>query len=222
VTPVPTVASSAVVVSRIPTAEKVVALTYDAGADRGQATSLLAYLRDAGIQVTFGMTGRWAESNPELVRAIVQDGHELMNHTYDHRSLTGVSARPAVLAPSERLVEVDQTDAIIRSLTGVSTKPLFRPPYGDEDGGVLQTVARAGYAYSILWTVDSGGWLGHPVAQIVGQCLDHAEPGAIFALHVGGLSQDIEATPALVAGLRARGYRFATVGALLRVSHPTA
>ena len=52
------------------------ALTYDAGADRGDAADLLAYLEEVGVKVTFGMTGRWAESNPDLVRRIVLDGDE--------------------------------------------------------------------------------------------------------------------------------------------------
>ena len=58
-------------------------------------------------------------------------------------------------------------------------------------------------------------WRGLPATQIVDRCLRLAEPGAIYVLHVGALSQDIEAVPAIVAGLRSRGYRFATLDELL-------
>jgi peptidoglycan-N-acetylglucosamine deacetylase len=203
------------VITRGPTSEKVVALTYDAGADHGQTAQLLAYLDRVGVKATFGMTGRWAENNPDLVRHIVASGHELMNHTYDHRSFTGRSARPAVTSPQARLTEIQHAEAIIQEISGLSPRPLFRPPYGDEDTSVLQEVSAAGYEYSVLWTVDSSGWRGTPMQQIVDRCLREVVPGAIYVLHVGGLSHDAEATPAIVEGLRARGYQLTTVGALL-------
>jgi peptidoglycan-N-acetylglucosamine deacetylase len=206
---------SARVITRGPTSDKVVALTYDAGADRGQAAQLLASLDQAGVKATFGMTGRWAENNPDLVRHIAASGHELMNHTYDHRSFTGKSARPAVTSPQARLTEIQHAEAIIQEISGLSPRPLFRPPYGDEDTSVLQAVSAAGYEYSVLWTVDSSGWRGIPIQQIVDRCLRDVAPGVIYVLHVGGISHDVEATPAIVEGLRARGYRLTTVGALL-------
>jgi peptidoglycan/xylan/chitin deacetylase (PgdA/CDA1 family) len=202
-------------VSRGPSTGNAVALTYDAGADRGDAARLLAYLEDQNINVTFGMTGQWAESNPDLVRRLVADGDQLMNHTYDHRSFTGFSAKPAVLTLGERLDEIEKTDAILQALVGGSAKPFFRPPYGDEDPSVLEAAAAAGYRYSVLWTVDTLGWRGLPAPQIVDRSLRLAEPGAIYVLHVGALSQDIEATPAIVEGLRARGYRFVTLEQLI-------
>ncbi len=213
-TPGPT----ALIVHRGVTTEKVVALTYDAGADRGQAANLLAYLQEAGVSVTFGMTGRWAESNPDLVRRIVADGHELMNHTYDHRSFTGVSASPPVLRLQDRIDEIEHTETIIHAISGATSKPLFRPPYGDEDASVLQAVAAAGYRYSVMWTVDTLGWRGASVSEIVDRCLRGAQSGAIYVLHVGAGSHDIEATRPVVEGLRARGYRFETVGQLIAES----
>jgi peptidoglycan/xylan/chitin deacetylase (PgdA/CDA1 family) len=218
--PTPTLdrTSPAISISRFRISQPIVTLTFDAGADRGDAPRLIAFLRSAGILATFGMTGRWAENNPDLVREIVLDGHELMNHTYDHRSLTGLSRRPGVLAREDRLAEIDRTDQIVRAIAGVSPKPLFRPPYGDQDASVLRDVALAGYRYSILWTIDTLGWKGASVAQIVDRSLRDAGPGAIYVLHVGERSLDAVALPTVVEGLRGRGYRFATVGDLLGLS----
>jgi peptidoglycan/xylan/chitin deacetylase (PgdA/CDA1 family) len=206
---------AAVTISRGQTTDRVVALTYDAGADRGLTPQLLAYLEQADVKVTFGMTGRWAESNPDLVRLMAVSGDEFINHTYDHKSFTGYSAKPAVSSLSDRLNEIAQTDTIIQNLTGLSPRPFFRPPYGDQDNSVLQAVGEAGYRYSILWTVDTGGWRGIPEQQIVDRALSQVQPGAIYVLHVGGISHDIEATPAIVDGLRSRGYRFVTITQLL-------
>ena len=70
-----------------------VALTFDAGADTGYAAEILDLLRDEGIEATFGMTGVWAQANPELVQRMVAEGHQLMNHTWDHSSLTGANTQ---------------------------------------------------------------------------------------------------------------------------------
>jgi peptidoglycan/xylan/chitin deacetylase (PgdA/CDA1 family) len=204
-----------VTVTRGATTDRVVALSFDAGADRGMTAWLLAYLLTTDLKVTFGMTGRWAESNPDLVRQIVADGHELMNHSYDHRSFTGFSAKPPVLRYADRLTEIERAEGIISTIAEVTTKPLFRPPYGDQDESVLEVVAAAGYRYSVLWTVDSLGWRGASTSVIVDRCLRYAVPGGIYVLHVGVGSRDVEATAVIVEGLRARGYRFATIGQLI-------
>jgi peptidoglycan/xylan/chitin deacetylase (PgdA/CDA1 family) len=206
---------SAISIRQGRTAERVVALTYDAGADRGEAADLLAYLEGARVKVTFGMTGRWAESNPDLLRRIVIDGDELMNHSYDHRSMTGLSSGAPVLDRQDRIQEIARTESIVQSLAGASMKPFFRPPYGDQDETVLRDVAAAGYRYSVLWSVDSRGWEGASVTQIVDHCLREARPGAIYVLHVGVNSKDVEATHLIVDGLEALGYRFVTVGQMV-------
>jgi len=214
--PSPTVPTGpAISVSRIKTNDNVVTLTFDAGADRGKADQLLVYLESVGIHVTFGMTGRWAETNPDLVREIAVQGHDFMNHTYDHRSWTGLSAKPAVLTPKDRAAELWKTETILQDLAGVNPRPLFRPPYGDENASVLRDAGEAGYHYSILWTVDSTGWERAPIKQIVDRCLGKVVTGAIYVMHVGVESLDIDALPQVVDGLQAKGYRFATLRALL-------
>ena len=79
------------------------------------------------------MTGRFAETYPDLVRRMVHEGHTLINHTYDHASFTGNSTGASPLTRDERFAELDQTESIIRTLTGATTYPYFRPPYGDYD-----------------------------------------------------------------------------------------
>jgi peptidoglycan-N-acetylglucosamine deacetylase len=191
-----------------------VTLTFDAGADRGYAEVILDILRDEQVPATFGMTGLWAQQNSDLIQRMTDEGHELMNHTWSHRSFTGFSAgRP--IGVGERRIELDRTEELIVGLTNKSTRPLFRPPYGDLDAGVFRDVADAGYDYTIMWTVDSLGWNKLPAAGIIDRCLSRAEPGAIYIFHVGEQSQDALALPAIIAGLRERGFVFVTVTDLL-------
>lgn len=190
------------------TTARVVSLTFDAGSDRGFGEEILDFLADQGISATFGMTGTWAESNPDLVQRMVGEGHTLMNHTYNHPHME-------TLTTAERLDQLEKTEAIVFDLTGASMIPYFRPPYGAYNNQVLVDVGAAGYAYSIMWTVDSLGWKGIPATDVVARCLDNAAPGAIFLFHVGAKSTDSEALPAIVAGLVDAGYSFATIPELI-------
>ncbi|MBV9357050.1 MAG: polysaccharide deacetylase family protein [Chloroflexi bacterium] len=65
------------------------ALTFDAGADRGYAVDILDLLRDQHLLATFGVTGKWAKANPDLVQRMAAEHHLVVNHTDDHRSFTG-------------------------------------------------------------------------------------------------------------------------------------
>lgn len=195
-------------VGRVETTERVVALTFDAGSDRGYAEQILDLLADEGIQAGFGLTGKWAEANPDLVRRMSDSGHTLINHTYDHPHME-------TLSTAERISELDETESIVYAITAASTKPYFRPPFGSYDQQVLVDVGSLGYRFAIMWTVDSLGWKGIPPDQIVERCIDGAAPGAIFLLHVGSASTDYDALPELITQLRDAGYGFATLSELL-------
>jgi peptidoglycan/xylan/chitin deacetylase (PgdA/CDA1 family) len=203
------------VVDRGNPARRAVALTFDAGADRGYAEYILDVLKEQGVRATFGMTGVWAERNPDLVQRMAAEGHRLMNHSYDHSSFTGRSTGRRPLTTEERWTQIDRTEQVIVELTGQSTRPLFRAPYGDTDASVLRDIAARGYAYNVLWTVDSRGWMRYSAGAIVERCLRLAEPGAIYVMHVGGESQDALALLAVIEGLRAAGYEFETVDEII-------
>ena len=192
----------------------VVALTFDAGADRGYAEDILDTLADAQIPASFGMTGVWAQANPELVQRMAADGHLLINHTFDHRSFTGLSDHLGGLAAPRRAAELLQADAIIAPLIGHTTCPWYRLPYGDGDRRVASDVADTGYTQQVGWTIDTLGWRGARVQDIVARSLRLAGPNAVYVMHVGVQSRDSAALPSIVAGLRELGYGFATVAAL--------
>jgi peptidoglycan-N-acetylglucosamine deacetylase len=188
-----------------------VALTFDAGADTGYAASILGTLERNRIHASFGMTGKWALANPNLVKRIARDHDVLMNHTYDHRSFTGLSTRLAPLSAAQRTWEIDQTERVVHRLTGRSTKPFFRPPYGDWDSATLTLANRLGYRYMVMWTLDSLGWDGLSTSQILQRCVNGVRPGTILLMHVGIQSHDAQALQPLIDNLKRRGYRFETM-----------
>jgi peptidoglycan/xylan/chitin deacetylase (PgdA/CDA1 family) len=192
-----------------------VALTFDAGADRGYAEDILDLLSHEQVKASFGITGNWAKQNPDLVRRMAADGHLVFNHTLDHQSFTGASDQRGGLTAARRRAELQEADAIIAPLIGHSTKPYYRLPYGDDDARVTGDVGPAGYTQKVGWTVDTYGWRGAPSSEIVERSLRLAAPRAIYVLHVGHTSQDGPALAQIVTGLRERGYGFVTVQAVL-------
>lgn len=210
-TPTPEPQGSAEVIRKVPTSDKVVILTFDAGADKGFTANILDTLKSEGIHATFGMTGKWAEQNPELVKRMASEGHDFINHTYSHSSFTGFSTNSEPQTKAERFQELDRIETIVKRLTGITTLPYFRPPYGDYDSSVNRDIYARGYRFNIMWTIDSLGWKGLTAAQIRQRVVDGTVPGAIHLFHVGEQSHDAAALQGIISDLRARGYAFARI-----------
>lgn len=192
------------------TDESVIVLTFDAGADRGYTEDILDILAAEGILASFGMTGRWAEDNPDLLARIVDEGHHLINHTWSHPHMPQLTSE-------ERIEELQSLEALVMELTGVDMRPYFRPPFGEYDEATLADLAASGYTVNVLWTVDTLGWNGLTAEEINARVLDAAAPGAIVLMHVGIQSQDAAALPEMIRLLREQGYGFATVAELAGV-----
>jgi peptidoglycan-N-acetylglucosamine deacetylase len=199
-----------------PTTSRVVALTFDGGASNTAVTRILSTLRANGVPATFFVTGQFARAFPNDVRAMATNGHPVGNHSNTHPAfsqITDVQIRS----------ELSLADASISSLTGKSSKPLFRFPFGDRTAYDIQVVNNAGYI-PIRWSIDTLGWQGTSggiTASVVRQrVLNGLRPGAIVLMHVGanpddGTTADADALQGIINDLRARGYTFATVSQLL-------
>jgi peptidoglycan-N-acetylglucosamine deacetylase len=194
-----------------------VALTFDAGADTGYAAEILDLLREEGIKASFGMTGVWAEANPDLVRRMVAEGHQLINHTWDHASLTGANTQLPPLSLEQVAQQLGDTEAVVYDLTGYEMRPYFRPPYGDYDAASLGYLYDNGYSQTIWWTCDSHGWAGWGAQEIVDYCTTNIAEDEILLLHVGAAAVgDFEALPGLIEFFRDSGYSFVTIEQMLQ------
>ncbi|HEU0116437.1 MAG TPA: polysaccharide deacetylase family protein [Thermomicrobiales bacterium] len=200
-----------------PNDRKEVALTFDAGADVGYTSQILDFLQAQGIKATFGMTGQFAQANPDLVKRMVADGHQLINHTWDHASLTGANTGLDPMTPDKVTEELTSTADFVRNLTGYEMKPYFRPPYGDYDDTSLRELYDNGYYLTIWWTCDTRGWAGWTADKIVGYCTTNIKSHEIILMHVGGAAAgDFDALPGLVDFFRSQGYQFVTIEQMLQ------
>ena len=199
----------------IPTTRRVVALTFDAGANADAVPSILATLRRENATATFFLTGNFVRDYPAAARSIAAAGFRIGNHTISHPHLTQLSdaaVRQEILGGARQ----------ISSVTGKDPAPLFRFPYGDSDTRTIAIANRAGYV-PVRWTVDTLGWEGTAggvtASVVVSRVLGAARPGEIVLMHVGSnpddhTTFDADALPAVISGLRAQGYSFVTLDAL--------
>lgn len=199
------------VITRGNTLKKRVALTFDAGSDLGYTEKIITILENYGITASFGITGSWINAYPDYAARIVADGHQLLNHTLNHPSYTGVSVGGGPISPAKRLAQLQANENLLWSLSGAGSRPYWRPPYGDIDSGVLRDVGALGYSKTIMWTVDSLGWDGYSTDQIYQRVIANSGNGAIILMHVGSASQDANALDRIIRKLKSSGYAFGTV-----------
>jgi peptidoglycan-N-acetylglucosamine deacetylase len=195
--------------------EPVVALSFDDGPNEPYTSRLLAVLEDRNVRATFFSVGRCADRFPSTVRAVVQAGHVLGNHSYSHRFSSYLTA------PSQR-TEIRRCQDRLAAIADVRPS-LYRPPWLCHWPWVLASVRAAR-----LQVVS--GRFGHPLeifqppaGTIAATAARLARPGAILIFHDGfdarggRRDQTVAAIGPLIDRLRDRGYRFATVNELLGV-----
>ncbi|MFQ3544306.1 LysM peptidoglycan-binding domain-containing protein [Halobacillus rhizosphaerae] len=204
-------AASSQFVAKGTSANKVVALTFDDGADGTNIEKILSVLADHQITATFFLTGSGTKAHPRAVKKIIAAGYDIGNHSYSHPDFTTLSA-------AQMKNELNQTEAMIKSTTGKSSKPLFRAPFGAVNSAVLSAAGSAGFTHTIQWNIDTLDWKGTSSAAITNKVMDHIVPGSIILMHTGeGASGTPGALPTMISKLKAKGYKFVTVRDLLFV-----
>ena len=209
-------ATTSIVVSSGPRGGTGVVLTFDLGGRTAPDAAVVAWLIEHDVPATIFATGDAAatEEGRRVVEAVASHPGLLTlgNLTQDHRSLPGLS-RGAITK------QLTDADTALGEITGRSTRPLFRPPFGSHDRAVRDAAAGAGYGYTVLWDVDALDWQrladGGPTADdIVAKVLSRARGGSIVLLHAGG-EETLGALPDVVDGLAVKGLVPVTLNALL-------
>lgn len=191
----------------VETEKKQVALSFDAAWGNEDTRRILDILKKHNVKVTFFMTGGWVESYPEDVRAILADGHDLGNHSENHKNMSELSDE----ACQE---EIQKVHTKVQELTGYEMC-LFRPPYGDYDNHVIKNVQKCGY-YPIQWSIDSLDWKDYGADDIVKRVVesDKLNNGAIILMH-NGAKYTADALDAVITGLQDKGYELVPISELI-------
>ena len=188
-----------------------IALTFDAAWGNEDTQKILKILRDNDVKVTFFMTGGWVDSYPDDVKSILADGHDLGNHSENHKNMSQLS-------DEEIQQELSSVHTKVQELTGYEMF-LFRPPYGDYDNHVIKDAAALGYT-AIQWDVDSLDWKDYGVDSILETVTNHKHlgNGSIILCH-NGAKYTAEALDTLIKTLKEKGYEFVPVSKLIHRDH---
>ncbi len=198
------------VVHRVPTTEKVVALTYDDGPHPVFTPQILDILDKYHVKATFFMIGSQMERYPEVVEEVLKRGHIITNHTYTHPRNIEADTAPQIIR------ELELCEQVIERMTGRRAY-LFRPPRGSVDSTVFAIAQEEGYQ-TILWTVCADHH-DTPTPELMAErVVKLIKPGGIILAHDGTFPsrwKDVQATSLIIESLMKQGYQFLTLPELL-------
>jgi peptidoglycan-N-acetylglucosamine deacetylase len=188
-----------------------VAMTFDDGPSAATTPRLLDILKQRNIKATFFLIGQNAAANPDIVRRILADGHEIGNHSWTHPQLSKLS--------DDRVTtEISKTQDAIKEASGF-TPTLLRPPYGAITARQREWIESRFGLSIILWSVDPFDWKRPGASVITQRILSEVRPGAIILSH-DIHKQTVDAMPATLDALAAKGYKFVTVTELIAMNKP--
>lgn len=185
--------------------KKVVSISFDAAWGNEQTEDLLNILDGKNVKATFFLVGDWVEKYPESVKEIAAAGHDIGNHSSTHPKMTELSR-------DKMMEEIENCNSLIKNLTGKEVT-LFRPPYGDYNNSVVETVNSCGM-YCVQWDVDSLDWKDPTAQDMVDRIKSKICPGSIILMH-NGATNTPEALPMIIDAVREMGYEFVPISELL-------
>ena len=195
------------------TEEKVIALTFDDWASDYTVSKILDILKEEKVPSTFFLIGKGVEKNPNLARAIYEQGHEVASHSYGHEVVTGMTP--------ERLQE-DLVKAHRAITEAIQARPtmLFRPATGEIDEETAKIAMATGYKSIALYDVTPFDWdLENDADEIVKRVINKRGDGSVIVLHILNGTHTIEALPKVIHTLREEGYTFKHMSELMRMKN---
>lgn len=192
---------------RVKTDEKKVAITFDLAWESFDMFDILNILKENNIKSTFFICGYWIDDNPEIVKAIYNEGHEIASHGDRHKHANELNYE-------ENKKEITEVKRKAKDLLGIDIN-LFRAPYG-EYNNILMTAAKDTDTYVIQWDVDSHDWLNKGVDYEVNQVINNKNlnNGSIILFH-SGTKTTPKSLEIIIDELKNKGYSFDTIGNMI-------
>lgn len=189
--------------------KKILYLTFDNGYENGYTESILNTLKEHEVPATFFITGHYLKSATPLVKRMIEDGHTIGNHSYNHPNM-------ARLSEEEILKEWTDFDQMLSELTEIERTFYVRPPEGIYNETVLK-VGMDNYYRHIFWSIAFKDWDRHsmlPASYAYDALMAQLHPGAIILMHTVA-RHNAEALPQFIMDAKAKGYTFASLDDLV-------
>jgi peptidoglycan/xylan/chitin deacetylase (PgdA/CDA1 family) len=205
--PTPPATGPAVEIVNGSRSRKQVALTFHGNGDIALAEQLLGVVEAHHAKITVFAVGNWLAANPSIGRRILSGGHELANHTYTHPDM-GTLDEAAVEQEFARARDILQQ---VSGSNGLYARP---SALNRATPRVLTAAGRVGYRTVVAFDVDPSDYRDPGAQAVISRTLAAVQPGSIVSMHLGHLGT-IQALPAILDGLAARGLSAVTVKTLL-------
>jgi polysaccharide deacetylase family sporulation protein PdaB len=193
---------------KVETKEKKVSLSFDISWGDEKVHDVLKVLKSQNLKTTFFVSGEWAERHPDIVDKIIKDGHELGSLGYRYKSYTD-------LEDNQIRRDITMAKQVIEGLTNEETVWL-RPPNGKINKRVLE-IATKNQQTVILWSNNPKDYQNPGVDEIVKNVMENVDQGDIILLHASDrVKHTIDALPAVIKGLKSKGYELVNVTELVR------
>lgn len=190
----------------VKTDKKQVAISFDAAWGADDTDTLIEILGKHNVRATFFVVGGWVDKYPDEVKKLADAGHRVENHSSTHPHMTKLSK-------DQMVNEIVTCNKKIAAVTGRTPK-LFRPPYGDYDNSVVETVESLGM-YAIQWNCDSLDWQDSATTEsITRRVTEKATNGTIILCH-NDAKYTPSALPAILEKLQGDGYEFVLIEDLI-------
>ncbi len=161
------------------TDEKVLYLTFDAGYENGNTEPILDTLKKHDVQAAFFVVGTYIESEPELIKRMVAEGHMVGNHTYHHPDMSSISTIDTFKK------ELESVEEAYENVTGKKMTKYYRPPGGKYNEANLRMAQELGYK-TFFWSLAYVDWRQDDQPskeEAFDKLLNRIHPGAIVLLH---------------------------------------
>ncbi len=185
--------------------EKKIAISFDAAWGAEDTMQLIDTLQQYHVRTTFFVVGEWAQKYPDMIKALHDAGHEVQNHSDTHPHLSELSVEQITS-------QIETCNDKIEAVTGVRPT-LLRPPYGDYNNKVIETVEGLGMR-AVQWSVDSLDWKGISAEEIAKRVCEGVQPGSIVLFH-NAADHTPEALPIILQTLQQEGYEIVPVSQLI-------
>ena len=194
---------------RVETEEKKVAISFDCAWGTDYTDKLLEIMQTEGVKCTFFAVEFWTKKNPDYIKKISENGHEIGTHSATHPYMSKLDKATIVK-------ELSSSAKAIEDITGKKVE-LFRPPYGDYNDTLIKT-AKELSLFTIQWDVDSLDWKDLSAQQITKRVIERVQNGSIVLFHNQGL-HTAEALQTIIQHLKNSGYTFVPIGELIYKSN---
>ncbi len=200
-----TLSNKLVPIYSVDTKENKLSLTMNCAWNADDIDSILATLDKYKIKITFFMVGDWVDKYPEAVKKISDAGHEIANHSDNHKHVNNLSYE-------DNVKEIINCSDKIKKITGKATT-LYRGPYGEYNNTVVKAANDNGHKM-IQWSVDTLDYNGLDAEQMWDRLKNKINNGSIILMH-NGTENTAKALGSIIENIEKKGFKIVPVSDLI-------